>query len=94
MYMVRNLKMRIRKRICGVPKKERSIAGRKDLDARKVKVVCFLLRCLLIYPGTKTLTLSGMSVFQRLAFSDGTIRRMLLSWEDKDLRRLSSITVR
>jgi hypothetical protein len=35
-----------------------------------------------------------MSVFQRLASLDGTIRRMLLSREDKDLRRLSSITGR
>ncbi len=59
-----------------------------------MKVVCFLLRSLLIYPRTKPLTFSCMSVFQRLASLDGTLKRMLLSREDKDLSRLSSITGR
>jgi hypothetical protein len=48
MDMDRNLKKRIRKRIRRVPKIERSLAGRKDPDAGKVKDVCFLLRGLLV----------------------------------------------
>ena len=94
MDMDRNLKKRVRKRIRGIPKIERSLNEREDPAAEKVKEVCFLLRGLLIYPGTRPLTFSGMSVFQRLASIDGTIGRMLLSRDDRDLRRLSSITGR
>lgn len=94
MDLDRNLKKKIRKRIRGIPKIERSLQGRDDPMASQVRDACSLLRGLLIYPGTKPLTFSGMSVFQRLASIDGTIRRMLLAGNDSDLRKLSGITGR
>ncbi|MHB8395874.1 MAG: transposase [Thermoplasmataceae archaeon] len=89
----RALKKDIRKRIRGLSAIEESLSRRND-DCSHIRDACSLTRSLLIYPGSMPLEFSGMAVFQHLAALDGTLRRMISSRDDRDLRRLASITGR
>ena len=89
----RALKKDLRKRIRGLSPIEESLSRRND-DCSHIRDACTLLRSLPIYPGSAPLEFSGMAVFQHLAALDGTLRRMLSSRDDRDLRRLVSITGR
>ena len=94
MDLDRGLKKNIRKRIKGIAPIERSLMSREDKPAVEIRDLCSLLRSLLIYPGTKPLTFSGMKVYQELASLDGTVRRMIMERDDRDLVRISRITCR
>lgn len=92
--MDRKLKKNIRKRIRGISSIERSLSQRNDQPSGIVRNACSMLRALLLYPGTKPLSFSGMMVFRELASLDCTVRRMLVQRHDKDLEKLSGITER